>query len=233
LQTFALVCGMTVVVLALSAFRNERRARLDVLDVQRINVREADGTLRLVLSNRARSDGPIARGRPFGGGAGSRPGLVFFNDEETEAGGLVFGGRREGGTVQASASLSFDRYDQDQVVQLTYQEQGGMPAAGLVVTDRPATLTTPDYVALREAAERASGAERERLRAALAAREAAGEFWAQRVFVGSLQRSALVRLKDTKGRTRLRLLVDSADVPRVEFLDDSGRVVRTIGPSSP
>ncbi|MCU0635809.1 MAG: hypothetical protein MUE41_13120 [Gemmatimonadaceae bacterium] len=231
LQACTIVAAMSALILSLSAFVGERGARHSVLDVERINVREPDGTLRLVLSNRARSDAPIARGRPFGEGSGTRAGLIFFNDEETEVGGLVFGGRRQGGSVQAGASLTFDRHDQDQVVQITYQEQGGPPAAGLVVTDRPSTMTTPEYVALRERARRAEGADGERLRQELAAREAAGEFWAQRVFVGSLARSAMLRIKDTRGRTRVRLLVDSTDVARLEFLDDSGRVVHTVGPA--
>jgi hypothetical protein len=38
----------------------------------------------MVISNRARPIGPIFRGKPFGYAGGTRPGIIFFNDENTE-----------------------------------------------------------------------------------------------------------------------------------------------------
>ena len=46
-----------------------------------------------------------------------------------------------------------------------------------------------------------------------------------RVFVGSQDRVAQIRLLDTRGRVRARLVVDAQDVPRLEFLDESGAVI--------
>jgi hypothetical protein len=40
--------------------------------------------------------------------------------------------------------------------------------------------------------------------------------------------SAIVRLSDPQGRTRLRILVDSLGSARIEFLDDQGHVVRAL-----
>jgi len=52
---------------------------------------------------------------------------------------------------------------------------------------------------------------------------------AQRVFVGKQQnKTATVILADAQSRPRLRLVVDSAGAARIEFLDDGGKVVRTI-----
>src|SRR5262245_65856315 len=84
----------------------------DEIDVHRLNVREPDGTLRMVISNHARLPGVIVRGkenprvdRPYAG-------MLFYNDEGTENGGLVFGGHRSpsGEVVDSGVSLSFDRY---------------------------------------------------------------------------------------------------------------------------
>jgi hypothetical protein len=51
-------------------------------------------------------------------------------------------------------------------------------------------------------------------------------FGAPRLFVGrDKQRAATLDLKDQYGRSRLRLVVDSLGESRIEFLDDSGRVV--------
>jgi hypothetical protein len=63
--------------------------------------------------------------------------MLFYNNEGTEAGGLIFGGRREAnGTISQGLNLTFDQYDQDQTVQLTHQDNGGNRVSGLVLADR-------------------------------------------------------------------------------------------------
>ncbi len=48
-----------------------------------------------------------------------------------------------------------------------------------------------------------------------------------RVFVGKTpDRASTVMLADPAGRPRIRLTVDSAGVPALDFLDDAGRTVR-------
>ena len=69
-----------------------RRAKFDEIDVERINIREPNGNYRMVISNRPRSIGPIYKNKPFGYEGGGRPGIIFFNDEGTENGGLTFTG---------------------------------------------------------------------------------------------------------------------------------------------
>jgi hypothetical protein len=51
---------------------------------------------------------------------------------------------------------------------------------------------------------------------------------AQRIFVGSENETAMVRLRDRAGRDRIRLMVDSQGTSRLEFLDASGKVVDTL-----
>src|SRR5690348_2062359 len=94
-KLYAIVMTTMVAVLALAAFRAHDTPRFKEIDVQRINVREPDGKLRMVISNSTLSPGPIAYGKPFGYPGGSRPGIIFYNDEETENGGLTFGGKRD------------------------------------------------------------------------------------------------------------------------------------------
>lgn len=43
-----------------------------------------------------------------------------------------------------------------------------------------------------------------------------------------MDRNAIVRLADPRGRTRLRMLVDSLGSAQIEFLDTAGAVVRTV-----
>src|SRR5437879_6465967 len=96
LRAYALVTTALLGILAGAAFRQAvQRTRFIEIDVERINIVEPDGKLRMVLANRPRSIGPIYQGKPFGYAGGTRPGIIFFNDEGTENGGLTFTGKRE------------------------------------------------------------------------------------------------------------------------------------------
>ena len=153
LRAHALVTTPLLVVLALAAFRQgaqQRKARFTEVDVERINVVEPDGRLRMVISNRPRSIGPIYKGKPFGYPGGSRPGIIFFNDEGSENGGLGFSaGRRPDGTYRASSQLAFDQFEQDQILYLNYSDDNGQRRMGLHVVDR-ADVNIYDWVAKRD-----------------------------------------------------------------------------------
>src|SRR5687767_12222816 len=118
LKRYALISTLALGVLGVAAFApQEKRATFDEIDVGRINIMEPDGKYRMVISNRPRSIGPIYKGKPFGYPGGGRPGMIFFNDEGTENGGLTFTGRRGAdGRYRASSGFSFDQFDQDQIL---------------------------------------------------------------------------------------------------------------------
>ena len=145
--TKILLVYSTVVTTLLAAFTlagaaAEKVQRIDEIDVHRINVREPDGTLRLVISNHARLPGVIVRGkenppvdRPYAG-------MLFYNDEGTENGGLVFGGHRnaQGEVVDAGVALSFDRYGaSSQFVQLAGVQDSKNHIVGLTLSETEPT----------------------------------------------------------------------------------------------
>jgi hypothetical protein len=65
--------------------------------------------------------------------------MLFYNDEGSENGGLIFGGHRnaKGEVVDAGGSLSFDKYEANQIVQLIGVDDKEDRFAGLIVTDSP------------------------------------------------------------------------------------------------
>jgi hypothetical protein len=65
--------------------------------------------------------------------------MIFYNDEATEVGGLIFGGHRnaQGEIVDSGASISFDRYEANQIVQLIGVDDKENRFAGLAVGDSP------------------------------------------------------------------------------------------------
>lgn len=197
-----------------------RRIALDEIDAQRINIREPDGRLRLVIANRARFPGAIVRGKetPFDRASA---GMIFFNDEATENGGLIVSGARDAsGKVSSVGHLSFDQYEQDQVVNLQQDEDGGVRRAGLTISDRPETPL--DLLAgLRLRADPAA------LKRALSS----GAFGQPRAFFGKTEnRSSELVLRDAAGKARLRLSVSAAGAARIAFLDADGKVTRAVEP---
>ena len=66
---------------------------LKELSIERLNVIESDGTLRLVLCNTQHSPGHVMDGERFGEPEGKRSaGVYFFDNEGNECGGLIYGG---------------------------------------------------------------------------------------------------------------------------------------------
>jgi hypothetical protein len=63
--------------------------------------------------------------------------LIFYNDEGSENGGLIFGGRRNAKNEieDSGGSLSFDKYGANQVVQLLGVDDKEDRLSGLMVTD--------------------------------------------------------------------------------------------------
>src|SRR4051812_48796343 len=118
---YSTIVTTLLAILALAGFAGPKVQRFEEIDVHRINVREVDGTLRMVIANKARLPGVIERGKEHPKVERPYAGMLFYNDEGTENGGLVFGGRRSasGEIVDSGASLSFDRYGANsQIVQL-------------------------------------------------------------------------------------------------------------------
>jgi hypothetical protein len=193
------------------------------LVVQRLDLVEPDGTVRLVVANKATFPQHV----DFGSGvvvSHPRPytGMLMFNEEGGESGGFVFGGaegpdgvRRQGG------SLTFDQYHQDQVLQLFQDDEGDSRAAGLNVFDRPASTPETDQRTAELAREH--GASLQGLMAALVAEGLVGG--ARRVFLGKREdRSSSLALHDAEGRVRLVAEVRADGGPSLTMFDAAGEV---------
>ena len=138
LTVYSALLTTALALLLLTGATTKKSVDFDELNVHRINVREPDGTLRMVISNHARLPGIITRGKEQ---KFERPQavMIFYNDEGSENGGLIFGGRvnAKGEVVDSGGSLSFDKYGTNQIVQLIGVDDKDDRFAGLVVTDSP------------------------------------------------------------------------------------------------
>ena len=88
------------------------KQNFDVIDVHRINVREPDGTLRMVISNMQSFPGAIVKGKEYPHQDRKAAGMLFFDNEGTEDGGLIFGAFKDakGDLSESNVHLSFDQY---------------------------------------------------------------------------------------------------------------------------
>ena len=227
-----LYAGVSLVLFGMLFFTAARgrteKTRFQEIDVERINIIEKDGTLRMTISNNERSPGPVIGGLSMKSREGKRgAGLIFFNDKGDECGGMTWEGREEKGRIQASAGLMFDQYNQDQTVGITYSQTDEERSAGLHVWERSLKPLADFAHRLNEIEMMNEGPERteamKKLRE-LAAAEGLGG--AQRVFVGRTEgNDAVVSLADAKGKPRILISVDAAGGATLRFLDEDGKTI--------
>ncbi len=144
LRTFAVTAAISSSFLFFSSFKNSGNQKFETIDVQRINVVEADGTVKLIVTNAGlfpNGDEKI-NGKPTNIERKKRAGMLFFNEDGIECGGLIYDGEKKENGHSAGLSLTFDQYDGDQVMQLlTTDSQRGdkrYVSSSLVFNDRPA-----------------------------------------------------------------------------------------------
>jgi hypothetical protein len=227
-------CGVAVFV-SVSAFTQPATTqRIDELTIQRLNVVDANGTLRFVLSNKDRMhpgvmDGvTINRPRPVAG-------MLFFNDEGDEVGGLTYTGTDDPSPEalakgdsgrRANAGIMFDQLKQDQTIGISYSENNGQRTAGLQVWDRSEQPLSDLIRALNDANALPEGPERDAAVKAVRAKAPPGP---RRLFAGkNSDHSATVSLADGQGRPRLVLRVNEDGTSSIEFLDAAGKTVHAI-----
>ncbi|HKT81260.1 MAG TPA: hypothetical protein VJP86_13630 [Vicinamibacterales bacterium] len=202
------------------------RQRFSEIDVERINIVEADGTVKLVIANRERAPDQVTDGQSRPRAAANKsPGITFFDDAGDEAGGLKIRGDRRAGP-SAERHLMFDQQRGDYAIELMSDENATGRTAGMAVFDRPDVPLLDVGARFAQIQSMPAGAERTRLIAEFEA--CCAGFGAQRVFVGKNRgKDARVSLADARGRERLRLVVTAQGDARMEFVDERGSVVST------
>lgn len=126
-------------VVTLTGAKETRHETFDEITVGRINIVEPDGTKRIIISNKAQFPGDFQQGKE-----GARPdrrsfaGMLFINEEGTENGGMIQKGATSAdGKVSSGLSLTFDRFRQDQALQLMHNDSASHQMTGIRINDVP------------------------------------------------------------------------------------------------
>ena len=220
LKIYAAVLTLVVLALIIYVF-TLNGGHYKELTAERINIVEKTGKLRMVISNKelqhpGRMDDKDLpkRDRPAG--------MIFFNDEGDEDGGLVYDGDKN----SASMTYSVDQYKNDQIMQLQYEQDknGGnaVRSYGLKMWDRDNFTLTRQlayYDSLGKLKDTAA------INAGVKKYKAIGHS-RQRFFAGKNDRGEVgLFLNDANGKPRLNIYINKQNQPVIETLDESGKVV--------
>ena len=188
---------------------------LQELSVQRMNVLEPDGSLRLVVSNAAKMPAPIVNGKVIASDRGAQAGLIFYNEVGDESGGLAWNGKLDAkGLPQSGGHFSFDRFGGDQQLTLGHYEEKGMMHNGLRVLDSP---VLEGYKGLKPSSSKPA---KENQDAAV-----------ERLFIGkTVGKSSALILNDAQGNARVMLYVTPEGKAYFDFLNDKGEVIKSLAP---
>lgn len=199
------------------------------MTVKRINVIGEDGSLRMVLSNETRQhpgriDGKDLPARERGAG------VLYFNYDGDECGGLLYGNVSKDSVINSSMSFTMDQYRQDQVIQLVNSEYIDKGKArvekGFVINEFPVGSSLSDAMKKMEEFE------------AITNKKVRNEKLEQYFKVnGSKNRLFLGRnsdnktglfLKDSDGKTKIRIYVNNTGNAVIESADSTGKFVNII-----
>lgn len=233
LRIYAGLSALAIAWLAYSALSDDGVDEFDRIRVQRIDVMSESGLPALSIAGHGMLPGPTFEGREYAqdlsGGRTVASGMIFFNDKGDEVGGLTYHGEFTDDGFSSYGGITFDQFQQDQVVSLQYQGDQDGRAAGVHVWDRSTEIPIIELLDLVAERREATGPARDSLDARVAAmRERSAS--AHRIFLGSENGTATLTLEDTSGRPRIRMYVDSTDAARLEFLNEAGEVVRAYPP---
>ena len=224
---------MNLMMLFSSFADKTKKVSFEEIDAQRINIIGTTGKPVMSISNRRLIPGPSMNGKIYPKEyADSRElfsGIIFFNEQGDEVGGLIYNGFPKDSGYYAMEHLSFDQWKHNQVVAMQYIDNGKSRRAGLRVWDRPTNASLDqifDRFKARNGVSKSSAAY-DSITNEIKASAGRGDNGVERMFIGSQDEVAQVQLRDKQGRVRARFFVDKSGEARLEFFDSTGSVKNT------
>jgi hypothetical protein len=225
LKAYAVIATLGGAVLVLTAFTMQSgKQKFGEIDVERINIVEKNGTLDMVISNQERQHPGISNGKIIKRNEPRPPGILFFSPLGDEMGGLIFGPNGGNGHF---GMLTFDKVKNDQTIGFMHLESdNGTYQTGLQMWQQP-NLPSDVLSAKYEAASKIP--DEVARRAAIQAMIDNNELSTQRLFLGKQRdNSTMLLMSDIKGKPRIRMMVAANGNAKLEFLDQTGKVIYSL-----
>lgn len=234
LRAFAAATVIGMVFITTIAFTKSDNQRFSEIDVERINIIEKDGTVKLIITNVDRfptGEGKSTNGRITNELRKKRAGMLFFNEEGIECGGFIYDGKKNENGHSSGLSLTYDQYDGDQVMQLLMQDsrQGDqrVVSSSLAFNERApkeSQLRTLEIERELTALQKTNPQEMKRKYKEYAEQGLIGGV--TRVMLGNAkgEKNGLF-LYDDAGKPRAMFYVDKENNARMDFLDEKGNTI--------
>ncbi|MDX1629028.1 MAG: hypothetical protein R3345_10040 [Fulvivirga sp.] len=222
------VCA--VILMTTFGFTDNGNTKFKTIDVERINIVEPDGTVKMVITNvdQFPNGKDSINGRPVNEDRKKRSGMLFFNEDGMECGGLIYDGKAKENGHSSGLSLTYDQYDGDQVMQLITtdykKEDKRMVSSALVFNDRAPHETqlgtSKIFQELRAIEDREE-------------RRAKYKNYVEQGVIGSAPRIMLGKTRSEnnglflfgdKGEPRARFYVDKENNVKLEVFNEEGKV---------
>ena len=225
LKMYAIIStALFVFIITTSFYSMNKRPRFQEIDVERINVVEKNGQVRMVISNQGRQHPHIIDGEIIKRDNPRPPGIIFFNHSGDEIGGLVYG---ENDPDNHFGSITWDKPKGGPTIGFRHVEnEDGKYLSGLSVWNQP---NIPSHVMLAKKDSVFHIKNEAKRKEAMKALRDANLLSTHRLFLGkSLENVAMLQLLDMNGQTRLVVMVDADGAPKILFFNEKGKLTHTL-----
>jgi len=226
LMAYAFLSTLFIIFFALSSFRQKDGIeKLDELIVKKITVVGEDNLPRMVLSNETRQHSGRMNGKEWP--KRERPsGIIFFNNQGDECGGLVYQTKDKDGKIISGMSFTMDNYKDDQVVQILndeyYANGKSSIERGISINQYPdGTNIDVRNKKLEELEKIKDEKEREQKISELMQKEGS----VNRLFIGKTRgNSSGLFLAGPDGKPKMMIYVDEKGDPKIQTFNEKGEV---------
>lgn len=233
LRTFAATTAIGMIFLTTSAFKENGNQKFSEIDVERINIVEKDGTVKMIITNVSHfpNGNDKINGRPTNEDRKKRSGMLFYNEDGIECGGFIYDGQKNENGHSSGLSLTYDQYDGDQVMQLLTQDyQKGdkrFVSSSLAFNDRPSKESQVKTAEIMKELEELREKDPKAMRIKQKEYEEQGLIGGvPRVMLGKTrsQNNGLF-LFDDKGLPKAMFYVDKENNAKLDFFDEQGNTI--------
>jgi len=230
LTGYVIISSIVFSFFLLSSFDNkDEKINFEEITLKRLNLIGEDGNLRMVISNEVRQHPGRMNGKDFP--KRKRPaGIIFFNNQGDECGGIIANVQSENGSTNSGMSFTMDNYHDDQVIQIlndeTYENNTARIQRGLIINEFP--------IGSNINSRNNKFKELEKIKDPKERNEKMKELWnkegsKRKLFLGqNKDNNSGLFLYDSNGKPKIKIYVDQNGSPKIEIIDNDGRTKNII-----
>ena len=195
LKAYAILSTSIMLFFIFSSFsEKENKQRFDEISVKKINIINDDGKNAIVISNADKSPNPILSGKDLGKRDIKPSGIIFYNNEGSECGGIGVAAAPQG----SQTMMIFD-YSNSEAIGFGRMENSDKVHYGAAFSIYDKIPKDADM-------------------------EKVGTVGTERISIQNGDKNAMISISDQNGKPRIVFSVDSLGNAQIQMLDSKGKV---------